>query len=318
MPLAGFYPSWRNQVFPVARIDWPMFDVVATGFVLPRPDGALDTDSVEPYLAELVAQAHAHNNQVVVAIGGAKGYGDAFQQISIDPVKRARFVANVARLVNQYGLDGIDIDWEYWTWQQHNQGGRDPAESPLLVTLLAALRAGLPRHVKLSVDIVPGDWTGSQYVAAIQNHVDHVNLMAFDFTGAWDSSSVGHHAPVKMVGKAVEWAAENGFDLGKLWLGEPVYGIEFADGTVRSAAHVPYADIAMRLKDDPQALRRGRLGQLYFDSNTASVEKAEMAVERNLSGVFMFELTSDTTQRERSVRHAARVGLGARACSRAD
>ncbi|EGF92367.1 glycosyl hydrolase family 18 family protein [Asticcacaulis biprosthecium C19] len=315
MPLTAFYPSWRHQAYPVAKLDWTMLDGIATGFVLPRADGSLNTDEVAPYLKDLVTQAHAHNDVVYVSIGGASGYGDAFQQIARDPARRGRFVAEVRQLVETYQLDGVDLDWEYWTWQHsQNKGGRDPDESPLLGVLLKDLRAGLPQSVKLSVDIFAGDWTGAQYTADIQDHVDHVNLMAYDFTGAWASSPVGHHASFDMVQKAVAWAEKNGFKRDKIWLGQPAYGIEFPDGKALSARHVPYNEIAERLKDNADALRKGKSGHLWFDSTDISQRKSTWAAEQGLAGVFFFELTTDVDG-ENSLVRASRAGLAQRQCA---
>ena len=104
LPLVAFYPSWRNAAYPVGDIDWQTVNGVATGFILPRTDGSLDTTAVTPYLADLVANAHASNNLVYVSIGGANGYGDAFQQISRNPNRRARFVAEVRPLQRRMEL----------------------------------------------------------------------------------------------------------------------------------------------------------------------------------------------------------------------
>lgn len=63
-------------------------------------------------LKSLVATAHARNTKVAIAIGGwsdSKYFSDAVNSAS----SRTVFVNNIARMVNQYGVDGVDIDWEY-------------------------------------------------------------------------------------------------------------------------------------------------------------------------------------------------------------
>lgn len=49
--------------------------------------------------------------KVIVAIGGwgAEGFSDA----ALTPTSRYNFARQVNQMINEYALDGIDIDWEY-------------------------------------------------------------------------------------------------------------------------------------------------------------------------------------------------------------
>lgn len=61
-------------------------------------------------LKSLVATAHSKNTKVAIAIGG---WADSkyFSWAVANEANRNKFVANIARMVNQYGVDGVDIDW---------------------------------------------------------------------------------------------------------------------------------------------------------------------------------------------------------------
>ena len=61
-------------------------------------------------LKSLVATAHSKNTKVAIAIGG---WSDSkyFSWAVANEANRAKFVANIARMVKQYGVDGVDIDW---------------------------------------------------------------------------------------------------------------------------------------------------------------------------------------------------------------
>lgn len=107
-----------------------------------------------------------------------------------ESITRRKFVSHLINYAEKYEVDGIDIDWEYWSYQsEQGKGGNDPIESQYLVKLLQDLREQLPPSMLLTVDIAPGNWLGAQYNVEIQDYVDYVdyaNLMAFGFTGRWD------------------------------------------------------------------------------------------------------------------------------------
>lgn len=282
MPIVAVYPSWKQQALPPAQIPWQRLTHVALVFALPTPDGGLDTLSIDDLVEPLVRDAHRQGRRVIVSIGGAQGYGDAFQRIAASPEKLARFTTAVRDYVARHELDGIDIDWEYWTRQAvHKQGGNDPVESRLLVTLLAELRRALPAGVQLSTSVFAGHWIGEQYLPELQNHVDHVALMAFDFTGRWDASPVAHHADYATFKQAVQFLVDRGFDRRKIIAGLPFYGKQFVGGSNREVQ-----DIAWRDRRDGQA-------DTFYDTPELAARKAQHVLDEGLAGVFAFELTMD-------------------------
>ena len=154
------------------------------------PDGRLNTDLVDVFINDLVSVAHKNNRKVVLSVGGAGQASKAFLKIASNPEIRLNFIDNLLMYVKKHQIDGIDIDWEYWTYQSElDQGGNDPIESQYLVDLLSNLRSRSVGDLMLSVDIAPGPWLGLQYRVQLQDYEDYVNLMAFDFTGGWAASS---------------------------------------------------------------------------------------------------------------------------------
>lgn len=68
-----------------------------------------------------------------------------------------------------------------------------------------------PDDITLSADIFAGPYYGPQYLPQMQEPLDFVNLMAFDFTGAWDGSDVSHHADFPMFRLAMKGVEGRGF-----------------------------------------------------------------------------------------------------------
>ena len=58
--------------------------------------------------------AHANNVKVSVAIGGWNDGDDSlFELMASNSQSRDFFVKQVMSFVEQYNLDGVDMDWEY-------------------------------------------------------------------------------------------------------------------------------------------------------------------------------------------------------------
>lgn len=294
LPIVAVYPTWKIDKLPIADIPWQEFTHLAVIFALPQVDGSLHTTEVDALIPALVEAGHAQGKKIYVSIGGAHGYGDAFQQIAQDPLKLGKFVHQVRDYALKHQLDGIDIDWEYWTRQQlHNEGGNDPVESQLLVDLLAALRQALPEQIALTTSVFAGHWIGDQYLKEIQSHVNYVALMSYDFTGAWPSSDIAHHADYKTFKASTRYLLDRGFKRDKILVGLPFYGKEFVDGKKETIIDRDFSDILAHSEQQNRPINRGKLDDIYYETPQLVQQKAQYILNENFAGVMFFELTMD-------------------------
>jgi chitinase len=307
LPVVAVYPSWSASQLPLEAIPWNKFTHITLIFVLPNADGSLQTNDIDKIIDPLVKLAHEKNKKVFVSIGGAIGYGDAFQKIAADKNLLKTFTQNVKDYVVAHNIDGIDIDWEYWTKQAvHQQGGNDPIESRLLVDLLAALRADLPGDIQMTADIFAGYWYGEQYLSEIQQYLDYAVLMAYDFTGAWESSPVTHHSDYSTFKKSIEYVLDRGFQKDKLLVGFPAYGIEFVDGkNTRVNKDYSHKVIVETIKQKNGDLDSGKVDNLFFETPELVKKKSRYILDQQLAGIFMFELTQDTLDDKTSLLSAS-------------
>lgn len=84
-----------------------------------------------------IKKQHRHI-KVLLSIGGWT-YSPAFHPVVISPPHRSKFVASAVRLLEDYGLDGLDIDYEY---PQNDEQARGYVE------LLRELRRALDEHAR--------------------------------------------------------------------------------------------------------------------------------------------------------------------------
>jgi chitinase len=76
--------------------------------------------------------------KILLSIGGWT-YSPSFHPVVINPKLRSEFVASSVQILEDYGFDGLDIDYEYPT---------NDSEADGYVQLLSELRAALDNHAK--------------------------------------------------------------------------------------------------------------------------------------------------------------------------
>lgn len=177
------------------------------------------------------------NLKVLLSIGGWT-YSSNFKAPASTPQGREKFAKSAIALLEKYGFDGIDIDWEY---------PQNLSEAADFVSLLKAVReeldaagkaAGRNHHFELTVACPAGasNYTNMD-IGGMDKYLDFWNLMAYDFAGSWDHAA-GHQAnlypsrkdptstPFSIVG-AVDYYLGKGVRSDKMVVGMPLYGRAF-------------------------------------------------------------------------------------------
>ena len=138
--------------------------------------------------------------KVNISVGG---YGaDGFSDMTFDPELRAAFVVNVCKWLEDYDLDGIDIDWEYPVGPEWGSEIKvRPQDKQNYIALLQDLRNAFDelgektgKRYSLSTAVPASGWfVQANDVRAAARIVDLLKLMAYDYYGGW-MSTTGHHA----------------------------------------------------------------------------------------------------------------------------
>eukprot|EP00887_Chlorella_sp_A99_P002354 scaffold10.g2354.t1 len=111
---------------------------------------------------------------------------------------RAAFIRSALAFTAQHGFDGVDLDWEYPG--AADRGGRSTDKSGLVALVrelrAAATAAGRPTFlVTMAVASCPYGCDGLD-LPGLMPYVDFLNLMTYDYNGAW-ASRTGANAPWK-------------------------------------------------------------------------------------------------------------------------
>ncbi|KAI8393756.1 glycoside hydrolase [Radiomyces spectabilis] len=211
--IVGYFPNWLYARWPVTNIDFSKYTHINYAFaIMIKGDTPEWTDdwAVSTQLPQLTKAAHAKNAKVLISIGGWSGCL-TFSPMAADAGRRKNFIDWNIKQIDTYGIDGIDIDWEYPGRQGAGCNAFDPAnDAKNLLTLLRELRTALDskygsgkKELTIAAHVRPFV-TSSGYMSDVSEYakvLDRVSLMTYDINGAWNTTT-GPNAPFNF---------ENGF-----------------------------------------------------------------------------------------------------------
>lgn len=193
----------------------------AFGHVTTTFDGIrIDNENRLKRLVELKAKYPAL--KILISIGGW-GSGRFSEMAGLES-NRTKFAEDCVRVIRQFNLDGIDIDWEYPTSSMAKISS-SPDDTKNYTLLMEAIRAKIGKNKLLTL----ASAAGAEYIdfKAIQPTIDFVNIMTYDM-----GNPPHHHAGLyrsKFTGgisvdEAVTAHVNAGMPLNQLVLGIPFYG----------------------------------------------------------------------------------------------
>nr|XP_027197976.1 acidic mammalian chitinase-like isoform X1 [Dermatophagoides pteronyssinus] len=183
--------------------------------------------------------------KLMFSIGG--GGAGGWKMASSTDERRKRFVQSILQFIQQYQLDGVDIDWEFPSWPKKLT---QYSERNDFIKLLQEIRRNFDHEKQISgKHLILSAAVAAQFViiqvsykpVEMAESVDFINLMTYDyFIHKWYWPYVGHNSPLYSpinlpfnfinVTKtfSVEWSAEYWVKIGmprhKIMVGIPTYG----------------------------------------------------------------------------------------------
>jgi GH18 family chitinase len=260
----GYFPSWQGSV---SNIQFGKLTAVNYAFLLPTSTGGLQPIENASKLQSLVSVAHANNVKVFIAVGGwNNGDDSAFETLSANASLRTTFVNNLISFVNQYSLDGVDIDWEY-----PDSGSSANNYAALMQELSNALHG---QGKQLSAAVVGSGSLAVGIPNSVFGFVDNLNLMAYDANNF-------QHSTYAYAVQSLDYWLGRGLPSVKAILGVPFYG---------RPSWESFAALVARGADPFQDTFDG----VGYNGITTIKSKTHLALDRG-GGIMMWELTQDAT-----------------------
>lgn len=274
----GYFVNWYNtkeyartfDYSKVTHINYAFVNVMSSKGDLNQPGSDLDT---------LVARAHANKVKVLASLGGGaqtantiKWYNDL---MLTDSLRRA-FVHKFMIFLKRYQIDGWDIDLE---GSLIKYGYYDE--------FIKALSDSLKPQGKLLTAALAGGG-GDNFKNETIKYFDWINIMSYDFTGAWTPNSPGQHASYEHAVLGVTSWTARGAKKEQLIVGLPFYCHAFLKDI--SWDYKNYSDILLRF---PYAYNQDTVGNIiYYNGIPTIKQKTCMAFEK-AGGVMIWALQYD-------------------------
>ncbi|MBV7597385.1 glycosyl hydrolase family 18 protein [Aeromonas sp. sia0103] len=320
------------------------------------PQGSLSAFD-EPYkgnFGNLMALKKANPDLKILPSVGGWTLSDPFFFFG-DKSKRDLFVASMKEYLQTWKFfDGVDIDWEFPGGQGANPSLGGPNDGATYVALMKELRAMLDeleastgRQYELTSAIsAGGDKIAKVDYQAAQQYMDHIFLMSYDFSGAFDLQNLAHQTnlfasswdantkyttdkgvrallgqgvtPGKIVvGAAMYgrgWSGVNGYQAGNPFTGSATGPIK---GTWENGV-VDYRDIVNNrmgagweqgydeTAEAPYVFKASTGELISFDNDRSVKAKGQYVLANQLGGLFAWEIDADNGD----ILNAMHEGLG--------
>ncbi len=254
----------------------------------------------EPRLRQILAlKQQKPGLKIMLSIGGWGSGG--FSEMAADTQKRETFAKDCRRIIKTYGLDGIDIDWEYPT---SNAAGisSSPADTENFTLLMRDIRKAIGQKRLLTLATV----ASARYInfKEILPYINFVNIMSYDM-----GSPGKHHAALYpsdnsgwiTASQAVDAHLAAGVPASMLTMGLPFYG----RGTKEYADFRDYKLINTTTEYTEQWDNRAKVPYLVnsqgeftfgFENPRSLAIKCRYILQKGLLGGMYWEYAADNEQ----------------------
>ncbi|KAF7377724.1 hypothetical protein MSAN_00195400 [Mycena sanguinolenta] len=172
--------------------------------------------------------------KVSLSIGGWTYSQDGHFAFVTNAAARATFVTDAVAMIENYGFDGIDLDFEYPADAAQGQGFADLITALRTAFDALAAKKGDSTTYQLSAAVSAGAANYANLVVPQMNSaLTFWNLMAYDYAGSWltwsdnQANLYGGARTNVSTDAAVKHFVSSGATIGKIAMGIPLYGHAF-------------------------------------------------------------------------------------------
>lgn len=297
----GYVPAFRAMAATVDATDLTLVTHINISFLNPDANGALikndamlcmpnavGASTTASDLRYVITKAHQANVKVLVSIaGGVIPSCSGNWNTLLHAPNRQVFVDNLIKFVDDFNLDGLDVDLEGDVLTKIDKAGD-------YTPFIQALSEQLKTRNKL-LSCATASYEGGMIPVASIPYFDYVNIMSYDTIGpSWGTPGAEHSTYAQAVSDVNLWKSR-GLSQEKLVLGVPFYGYGF--GTY--AANYSFKEVLANLgaeNSDKDLIGTACANCNYVTYNGLSTikNKTRLALQ-NGAGVMIWELSQDAT-----------------------
>lgn len=295
----GYIASFTDMKAAIDKTDLSRLTHINLSFTNPDKQGKLVDNGVmtcmpgmeggnvsEAQVRYVINKAQAAGIKVLASVaGGVIPSCSGNWQTLLQPSNRQMMVDTLIAFMEEFGLDGIDVDIEGALLTSIDNAGN---YTPFIQALSAQL---VPRNKLLTC--ATASYVGGMIPVSSIPYFDFVNIMAYDAIGpSWGPAGV-QHSPYSMAVEHVNLWKNRGLTKQQLVLGVPFYGYGF--GTYKS--DYTYASILSEFgtgSASKDLIGNACAGCSYITYNGAETirAKTKLGLEQG-SGIMIWELSQD-------------------------
>ena len=283
-------------------------------------DNAKDSAAIR----KLVSLKKTHPGLKIILSMGGWGGCEFCSQVFNTEEGRKQFALSSKHILQYFGADGIDLDWEYPAIAGFPEHQFLPADKENFTSLIVEMRKQFGN--KYEISFAAGGFT--TYILQsvewdkIMPLLNRVNLMTYDLVNGYTTIS-GHHTPLystsqqrESIDNAIHMLDSLHVPLNKLDIGAAFYtrvfklqdtlqnglyqpckfdhGVDykkFSSTILANPDYVYYWDSAAHA---PYYLNKKEMFLVSFDDKRSIAEKTQYVTEHGLDGIMFWELTNDT------------------------
>lgn len=264
---------------PVEKVQTNKLTHIMYSFVIPKVDGTLHELKNSEQLRELVDKAHGDGTKVFISLGGWSYEGNVlepvFKELASTDEKRKIFIKNVCAMVDEYNLDGVELDWEH----------PNKSTAEIYEKLVIELSDALKLKGKEVTAALNGSWyknwaaeDTSVITEECLERFSFINVMAYDMNNA-------DHSPIWFFENSISYWLNRGLPPEKIVMGIPLY----AKPSWKQYRHLVAENPEYAFTDFAPTTPL----ESYYNGINTLREKTVIALNR-AGGLMLFDVNEDT------------------------
>jgi chitinase len=299
-------------------------DIINTAFILGNDQGDLyGTSYLSQVSTHIMPEAKKRGNWVIMSVGPSTSWST----IAASATLREHFANEIVRYINDYGFDGVDIDWETPTTAESQRF------TALMKVVYEKVKENNPNHL-VTTAITGGQWQPPKYDLINSNqYLDYINLMTYGLTsgsGQYQNPlyrSTTYHNLEALAGRTLSTASidesvkilKNTFniDYDKIIVGVAFYGMKqtrtynedtnsYSTWTQAGSVyyheiyrvyldHPDYQEYYDQVADVPYLLNDDHTVFISYDNPRSILRKSTYIIDNELGGMMFWEYGTDTS-----------------------
>ena len=293
--------------YTLSDVTYPdQFTAIVISFLDTFPEGNVREKSF-PHTRDTIDKFHEEHpyTKVIAGLGGASN-SERLGEVIMDPAKRKLLAESTAQLIKDRGIDGVDLDWEYYS----NYPECNAAYLDLALQLRALL--GKDYIISMAGQTAGGFYNEESCIKLMNEVLDYTSVMTYDFDyNNRTNSRIAYNGNFTQLRGVMQGYASVVTDKNKLVVGLPLYGLKWLvaekriyyrdEVAQRYEGDFGYGKLSMEIGDAPVeyvddggvALAFNKRYSYAFDDVNTVTTKTNWACENGFGGMMAWVASSD-------------------------